>query len=252
VSPDRPWFDQEGHRWRFEWGREGLATLAPHCEVVVVVDVFRFTTCVEVAVARGAVLYPYPWYDGSEVDFASDHGADLAVRGEPGPGEWSLSPAALTELPAGTRLVLPSPNGSALCFGARDAGAERVLAGCLRNASAVARALERSGGPIGVIAAGERWGSPAGPLRPAFEDLIGAGAILAAVDDASHLSPEAGVARGAFLDARGDLVSRLTCCGGGRELLARGWGSDLPLAAALDVSDVVPELVDDRFVAVSR
>jgi 2-phosphosulfolactate phosphatase len=247
---ERPWFDQISHPVRFEWGAEGLVALAPRCEVVVVVDVFRFTTCVDVAVGRGAVVYPYSWYDGSEVGYAAERGAALAVKKDPGPDQWTLSPAGLDAIPAGTSLVLPSPNGSSLCFGAREAGATRVLAGCLRNARAVAAVLGASGGPIGVVAAGERWGGPDGPLRVALEDLVGAGAILAALGDGSDLSPEAVAARAAFLAVRGDLVSQLAACGGGRELLARGWDDDLPYAVALDVSAVVPELVGDRFIDV--
>jgi 2-phosphosulfolactate phosphatase len=251
VTIERPWFDQADHRVRFEWGHDGLAALAPHCEVVVVVDVFRFTTCVDVAVGRGAVLYPYPWYDGGEAAFAAERGAALAVKADPGPGQWTLSPAGLAAVPAGTALVLPSPNGSMLCFGARQAGATRVIAGCLRNASAVGAALIEVDGAVGVVAAGERWGGPNGPLRPAVEDLLGAGAVLAALVDDADLSPEARVARAAFGEARTDLVERLRGCGGGRELLARGWGEDLPHATALDVSTAVPELVGDRFVDTS-
>lgn len=35
--------------------------------------------------------------------------------------------------------MLPSPNGSALAFGAAEAGASAVFADCLRNASAAAQ-----------------------------------------------------------------------------------------------------------------
>ena len=48
-----------------------------------------------------------------------------------------------------------------------------MIAGGLRNAAAVAAAAARAGDVVGVIAAGERW--PDGSLRPAIEDLLGAG-----------------------------------------------------------------------------
>jgi 2-phosphosulfolactate phosphatase len=247
-TTDRPWFDQSDHRWRFDWGPDGLAELAPSCQVVVVVDVFRFTSCVDVAVGRGAVVYPYRWYDGTEFAFAAERDAELAMKRPDRAGQWSLSPSGLSDISAGTRLVLPSPNGSALCFGALEAGADRVVAGCLRNASAVGEYLDAIDGPVGVVAAGERWHGPNGTLRPALEDLLGAGAILAGASLDADLSPEARAARGAFVDARPHLTTVLERCGGSRELLARGWADDLPLCTDLDVSTVVPELVGDHFV----
>ena len=71
---------QDGHRVRFEWGPMGLRTLAPLVDVVVVVDVLSFTTCVDVALGRGAVLFPYKWRDGSEGAFAESVDADLRAH----------------------------------------------------------------------------------------------------------------------------------------------------------------------------
>jgi 2-phosphosulfolactate phosphatase len=247
------WFDQAPWRWRFEWGPNGLRRLAPLVDVVVVVDVLRFTTAVDVAVARGAIVYPYRWKDGSEHEFADARGAVVASNriGPTDDAPWSLSPASLASIPAGTRLVLPSPNGSALCVGAVEAGARAVFAGCIRNASAVARAADAAAGPhgaIAVIAAGERWNGSTGPLRPALEDLLGAGAILAAALDPSALSPEARAARAAFEAERVLLAEAITACGSGIELAERGMADDLPWAAAHDVSAAAPRLAGEHFV----
>ena len=52
---------QAGFDARLEWAAEGAVLLARACPVLVVVDVLRFTTAVEVAVARGARVVPHRW-----------------------------------------------------------------------------------------------------------------------------------------------------------------------------------------------
>jgi 2-phosphosulfolactate phosphatase len=241
--------------YRFDWGPNGLRWLAPDAAVVVIVDVLRFTTAVSAAIESGAEVLPYRWADDQGGVFAAEHDAVLAGRRED--GGPSLSPTDLLLLAPGTRVVLPSPNGSALAFAAREHGAGHVLAGCLRNATATARrALElAAGGPIAVIAAGERWRGETGPLRPAVEDLLGAGAVLAALDPSASVgrprcSAEAAAARAAFIAARPLLHEALCDSRSGRELLDRGWHDDVLTSAALDVTDRAAELRDDAFVAV--
>lgn len=245
--------DQAGFDYRFDWGPNGLRTHAPHATVVVIVDVLRFTSAVSAAIDAGATVLPYRW----ENDGASDHAAahDAVLAGSREHGGPSLSPTDLLGLDAGCRIVLPSPNGSALAFAARDHGAAHVLAGCLRNATATARAAQRlaAGGPIAVIAAGERWNGATGPLRPAVEDLLGAGAILAALDPSAAVStprcsPEAAAARAAFVAARPLLHEALRDSASGRELLDRGWDDDVAVSAAHDASPHAALLVDDAFV----
>jgi len=233
------------------WGPNGLRDLSLRCDVIVIVDVLRFTTAVDVAVARGAEVYPYRWHDGTEGDFAAELGAELAVKGGGVDADhpWSLSPAGLSRIPAGTRLVLPSPNGAALSFGAREAGATAVVAGCLRNAPAVGSWARRHGGRLGVLAAGERWHGATGPIRPAVEDWLGAGAVVAAADPHGAVStPDAIAATGSFGVARDRLGWMLAGAASGRELAAVGWEADVVMAAEHGVSRCVPVLVGARFV----
>ena len=246
---------QSGFAYRFDWGPHGLRTLAPGADVVVVVDVLRFTTAVCAALEAGCTVLPYRWADDGAPAFAAARGALLAGRRED--GELSLSPTDLLATPPGSRIVLPSPNGSALSIAARELGARHLLAGCLRNATAVAaraRQLAALGtGIVAVVAAGERWHGTTGPIRPAVEDLLGAGAVLAALDPAAAVSqpgcsPEAAAARAAFVAARPRLHEALIASGSGRELLQCGWADDVAVAAAHDVTHVVPELVGDEFV----
>ncbi len=42
-----------------EWGLAGVEALAPHSDVMIIVDVLSFTTCVDIAIGRGGVVYPY-------------------------------------------------------------------------------------------------------------------------------------------------------------------------------------------------
>jgi 2-phosphosulfolactate phosphatase len=232
-------FDQHQFDVRCEWGMHGVATLAPISDVVIIVDVLSFSTCVDIAVSQGAVVFPYRWKDETAIDFAASVGAELA-SGRHGASRYSLSPASLQSLPPGTRLVLPSPNGATLSFGT---GAIPTLTGCLRNSRAVADAAQPYGSRIAVIPAGERW--PDGSLRPAFEDWVGAGAILSHLPGV--LSPEARAAVAAYESARADLADVVKGCGSGRELIERGFKQDVVLATALGVSRCAPMLVNGTY-----
>lgn len=226
-----------------EWGPEGAGALDGIAAVIIVVDVLSFSTCVDIAVGRGAVVYPHAAGDqGAAGRMASSIGAELAGRRGGAPSGFSLSPASLLSIEPGTNLVLPSPNGSTISAVPRTAS---VLAGCLRNARAIAaKALSIArGGPIAVVPAGERW--PNGALRPAIEDLIGAGAII---DELGlTCSPEAAVARQSFLGARPALQELLRDCVSGRELIERGYPVDVDVAATLNVSTAAPVLIDGAY-----
>jgi len=238
--------DQTAYEARFDWGEAGLRALAPDVAVVVIVDVLSFTTAVSVAVERGAIVYPHRWHDESALSRANELEAALAVhRARVSPeSPYSLSPGSLMKIPKGTKLVLPSPNGATLSAIAGEYGCT-VLAGCLRNASAVGRVCAKFGASVAVIAAGERWSGDAG-LLPAFEDLIGAGAILKALHAASY-APEALAAIGAFDAALPALADNLTGCASGRELIERGYPDDVEIASELDVGDRVPMLIDGAY-----
>jgi 2-phosphosulfolactate phosphatase len=93
-----------------------------------------------------------------------------------------------------------------------------------------------------VIAAGERLvhaNDLTRSLRPAMEDLIGAGAILAALD-AARPSPEALAAMAAWRAVEPDPAQFLYTCASGRDLCERDFAQDVDLAAQFDVSHVTP------------
>jgi 2-phosphosulfolactate phosphatase len=240
--------DQSPFDARFEWGEAGLRALGAGAGTIVIVDVLSFSTAVDVAIGRGATVIPYRWRDGGAAALAAERGALLAVNRRHTSAEYpySLSPVSLLALPDGSTIVLPSPNGATLSAIAAEPG-KTVLSGCLRNATRVAAACRAAGGPTLMIAAGERWGdAAAGSLRPAYEDLIGAGAILAALG-ANRPSPEARAAIAAFRESRDVLGDRLLDCASGRELVDAGFQRDVEIAAQLDSSTAAPRLDGGAF-----
>ncbi|HEY9564132.1 MAG TPA: 2-phosphosulfolactate phosphatase [Nocardioides sp.] len=279
MDPDTfdPAHGQGDYRVRMDWGPTGAA--ATSASYAVVVDVLSFTTTVSVALDQGIEVFPYRWRDKGAAAHAMRHAATLAVGRFEALGlegrHVSLSPASLREAHDLERLVLPSPNGSAICFELASPGVQHperragsaaridsgpepatVLAASLRNRHAVAQWLARKffragqlehRPSVSVIAAGERWAD--GSLRPCVEDLWGAGAVIAALVDlgVEGLSPEAVAAEQAFRAAEPEIATLLAGCAGGRELADKGFAADVAVAAELDASSVVPLLADESF-----
>jgi 2-phosphosulfolactate phosphatase len=281
---------QLGSRVRLEWGPTGAAALAPDVDVAVVVDVLSFTTTLTVAADGGTVVHPFPWRDERAEAYAAAHDAVLATGRSGGThrvdgafppldaesaqsstplgpvdagsapsstpaGGVSLSPTSVREAqqrPGGLpRLVLPSPNGSTISAALAESGA-RVVGAALRNASAVGRWLAGLDPEtrVLVVPSGERW--PDGSLRPAVEDLWGAGAVLAALVDAGSgadagLSAEARFAAAAWRAVAPRPAEELAACASGQELLEAGYADDVTVAAEVDASDAVPVLEDGAY-----
>lgn len=100
---------------------------------------------------------------------------------------------------------------------------------------------------MAVIPAGERW--PDGSLRPALEDLLGAGPVLQALDAPRETcSPEAAFARAAYAAMTPENVAgAVRSCGSGQELITGGFTDDVEIAIEADSSRVVPVLSDGCF-----
>ena len=225
-----------------EWGPQGLRLLSETCECVVLVDVFSFSTSVAVAVARGAAVWPHTGHERAE-ELARAIGATL-VRGRNMREGRTMSPASLLSVEDHERLIMPSDNGSVISHAALMSGLT-VVAGSLRNASAVARWLNGRFATVGLVPAGEEWAD--GAMRVCYEDLIGAGAIAAGMADIggeAGMSPEVRAAAAAFR-ARASFAEVPS----GRDLVERGFAEDVRLAEELDSDDVVPVLQNGRYVA---
>ncbi|WP_413513694.1 2-phosphosulfolactate phosphatase, partial [Myroides odoratus] len=213
----------------------GLEELAPISEVIIIVDVLSFSTCVDIATQRGAIIFPYRWKDESAITYAQGLGAELADFKRKFTEGFSLSPTSLCTIDKGTRLVLPSPNGATLSLATADT---LTLCGSLRNAKAVATYAQKQGNKISIIPAGEQW--PDGSLRVALEDMIGAGAIISYLK--GKLSPESKACLRVFEDAKETLLADIKKCSSGKELIYRGFEKDVVIACELNRSTNVPVL----------
>ncbi|MBS1997169.1 MAG: 2-phosphosulfolactate phosphatase [Cyanobacteria bacterium SZAS LIN-2] len=241
-------FSQDDFDVRFDWGLDGLKNVAGGCNAVIIIDVLSFCTSVDIALTRGATIFPARPHDGTCEAFARSRQALIANSDPFAIGGYTLSPSSLLTIETGTRLVLPSEDGATLCLEAEkffSAAPQKptLLCGSLRNARAVARAAQSLGPRIAVIAAGDSWAN--GNLRPALEDQWGGGAIIHYLK--GLLSPEAQAAACAFESFSRAALHLLRHCASGRQLLEAGCNQDIELAAGLNDSDSVPVLVEGAF-----
>jgi hypothetical protein len=171
------------YRVRLDWGPVG-AMVSVDCDIAVVVDVLSFSTTLTVAADRNTRVYPFRVDDRQAAStLAAASKATLAARrSSAAPGQVSLSPRSVRAAPGPLeRLVLPSPNGSAISAQLADAGAT-VLGVSLRNRLAAADWLSRRGPSprLAVIAlAGRqpptRRGGSVGRRGPGHRGSVSAG-----------------------------------------------------------------------------
>ena len=210
---------------------------------VVVIDTLRATTTIACAVARGVVVETV----ASIAEAKRRRRPRVLIAGERGgkklPGfDLGNSPVDI-EGPAlvGKKLVLTTTNGTGAI--ARSAAARAIYVGALVNASAVARAVARDESLV-VVCAGRTTGV-------ALEDLLGAGAIIAALPAGSFeeamLSDGARLSLDLFRRAKNRLHAFLRECESGRNLLRMGADADVELCADLDRNDVAPRLSRGSF-----
>lgn len=213
MNTDTAPFGQTQYQIRFEWGLAGLQRVSP-TDIVVVVDVLRFSSHVSAQVAAGAAVDVAP----------------LRSR--------SLNGAAVTQA-AAELAHRPVVIAGALRNAA--AVADAILA------HQVERGTRQS---VLILAAGERVDPESTQIRHAVEDQLGAGAIIAALGDLGidYTSPEAAVAGESFRALRNAVRHLVSASGSGRELSARGAGDTVAMASELNVDAVAPVLRDGFFV----
>jgi 2-phosphosulfolactate phosphatase len=238
-------------RVRLAWGRRGAHDAAERGDILVVVDTLRFSTAAATAVHHGALIYPCASDETVYNALAQRVGGEVALHHVAAPTltRFSLSPRSFLMVEPGTRVVLPSPNGSTCSqYGSR---APALFVGALVNAQAVARAVSHllngaSHLNVTVLACGERWRIPdeEGVLRFALEDYLGAGAIISTLPFSQTM--EAQVCAATFQALRDQIDAALWECESGQELRGKGLGEDVRFAAQLDIYDTAPILCGER------
>jgi 2-phosphosulfolactate phosphatase len=259
LSPDQP--TQQRYEVRFDWGREGLRSIAHGAGVIVVIDAISFTTTVEMGVALGLEVQPYAGLrHEAEAAAAAGEFSDARLAGRRGDPGVSLSPSSMTERNVAdfgaSRAVVPSLNGSRLTALAATYGVP-VLAASLRNRTAVARWIldyqQRIGrrAMVAIVAAGETRTDET--VRFAVEDLLTAGAVIDALGKVGvdACSPEAAAACAAYTGLERGIRHMFTASVSGGELLNDQQGDDIAVAYQTDVSTTVPVLVDGVYVDAS-
>ena len=226
--------------------------------IVVVADVLRFSSAVTTAVANGFTIYPV-------ADQAAIERRARAIGGNAGgrSGEarFSLSPLCYlnVQLKGNRKIVLWSPNGAACAslVGPRH----RAYIGCLLNARALGRHLERLARQrrrgITLIAAGEQQAIDTGERilydiktsRRVFaiEDYLGCGAVISNIR--LPRSAEARVCELAFRACRSRLRELMLDSFSGRFLQQKGLTADVLWASQMDRYAVIPVILGGRIEA---
>ncbi|HEV3364163.1 MAG TPA: 2-phosphosulfolactate phosphatase, partial [Acidimicrobiia bacterium] len=186
FGPFDPWPSARVH---VEWGEVATREAAYRNQYIAVVDVLSFSTTVSMAVDRGAEVLALSGADiarlGGRAAVAARFGAEVVAKDRRSTtARFTLSPASLSRIEAGDRLILTSLNGALAVSSA--AGSAGLVVACLRNRRAAADFLlaaldEAPAVGVTIVACGEHWSSVAeeAGIRPSLEDWIGAGALAA-------------------------------------------------------------------------
>ncbi len=213
---------------------------------VVVLDVFLATTTLLAILENGARrVFPAESLEQAE-EVSGDLAPSSLLRGGEQNAEriegYDLGPFPAEYPPetvAGKDVVFVTTNGTRTIGAA--VGAERVLIGCLRNASAVARYLESSGtDSVYLICAGSRG-------HFTLEDFLGAAAIISCMDTESwKLNDAAWLALDFMEHQRRNIPEALKQSRTGRWFTEHDAYEVLDFVSDVGASDLVPEVRDGR------
>lgn len=206
---------------------------------VVVFDVLRATTSITSALAAGVKEIRVFGDIQAAEQAARSFGNSALLCGEvtclrpPGfdlgnsPGEYRR------EVHAGRVAFLSTTNGTKAIIAAK--GASIVLIGALVNATATARKLLALGKEVTLLCSGTQG-------RYSMEDVIGAGAVIDALESMTRcipLSDGARIALNLFRSARSQLLKAVSDTTSGDNLRRAGLDKDIDFCARLDSIPIV-------------
>jgi 2-phosphosulfolactate phosphatase len=220
---------------------------------VVVFDVLRATTTMTAALAAGVrEIRVFP--DTASVRKSAGEvglfrgalmcGEERCLR--PEGSHLGNSPGAFTREYAERTVFMSTTNGTRAILAAREAAS--LFVGALVNATAVAKVLAETGRDVTLLCAGTNG-------RVAMEDVIGAGAVMAALNRKVHAAPASDAARIAahlYETAKNDLPRALAEGDGGRNVIAAGLAEDIAFCASVDRFKHVVGVVEGRTVRARR
>lgn len=208
---------------------------------VVVFDVLRATTSITAALAVDVPeIRIFEDIESARREAAGFVGPKLLCGEQnclpPAGFDLGNSPRAFNSTHAGRTLFMSTTNGTKAIVAARSA--PHVLVGALVNAAAVAARLHEIGLDVTFLCAGTQG-------QVAMEDVLGAGAVLAELqqlDDLQMSSDIGRIARRLFEASRHDLRGALGASQGGQNIIRAGLDGDIDFAARLNSFNVVGEV----------
>lgn len=209
---------------------------------VVVVDIFRATSCMVTALANGVASIT-PFADLEECRAMKAKGYQTAGErdGKKVEGfDHGNSPFEyMTDEVKGSRIAFTTTNGTKAI--ARSLGAREIIIGSFLNLSAVVAHLEQQDNNVLIVCAGWK-----GKFN--LEDTVFAGAVMSLLE--GDFEPECDAPRAAhrlYLEARNDMKGFLANASHVKRLARLNVVKDIEFCLTNDVYNVVPILIDGVF-----
>jgi 2-phosphosulfolactate phosphatase len=245
-----------------KWGPSGTKKAVTKNNIIVIVDVLRFSSATTVAVYKGVIIIPSYSKRLSKV-LAKRFNAEISGSSrEPTKWKYSLSPLSYLNAKKNTKVVLFSPNG-AKCS-AIAGHAKHAFVGSFLNATIIGNYVSRISRKINedvtVVSAGETELTKLLKRLPveesfvnkenkeyfALEDFLGSGAIISATN--LDRTTNARHAELSYLKYRNNLLETLKSCVGARYLINSGREHEVDFCLQLDKYNCVPKISGDRII----